>query len=260
MARSPPRSAARTLSSRRRRNSSVPAREVDRRRLRGLEVRAAAIAALRRATSAPSPAKARARVSRSAPLSVGSSSIKHVAGLDAAAVLDVDGHDLAGIERLHDLGLAARLDLSGGDRVDVEPAEIRPGERTGDGEADIEEERYADRRWRRLQDLDRGGQELLIPGIGSERLSRSSRARWPLRLRSSLTPRCLRPGGARAWRKARPGARASSACVPCSLTAPLSSATMRSHRRTADSRCAMMITVRPCAIWRILAWTMRSLS
>ena len=78
------------------------------------------------------------------------------------AVLDVDGGDLAGIERLDHLGAADRLDLARRDRVHVEPAEERPRQRRGEEGADRQHQRDRQRRRRRLQDLERRGQEFAV--------------------------------------------------------------------------------------------------
>ncbi|WP_368417058.1 hypothetical protein [Falsiroseomonas sp.] len=58
----------------------------------------------------------------------------------------------------------------------------------------------------------------------------------------------------------RPPLRTNSSCVPSSTTRPRSTVMIRSAPRTAASRCAMMITVRPRAIARMFSYTTRSRS
>ena len=70
---------------------------------------------------------------------------QRIAGLDGAAVLDEHLDHPAGFEGLHHLGSADRLNPTGRDRLDVELAEIGPGERRRGGNADKPQESDADR-------------------------------------------------------------------------------------------------------------------
>ena len=104
---------------------------------------------------------------------------QQIARAHARAVLDVDRADLAGIERLHDLGPAGGLHLARRDRVHVEPADEGPGDRGGEEQADRKHERDRQRRGRRLEDLERCGKEFpvatphLRPGFRSDGTPRS---------------------------------------------------------------------------------------
>ncbi len=105
-----------------------------------------------------------------------------VAGLDCLAGLDVNRGHLAGIERLDHFGIAEGLDLSRGDGVHVEPAEIRPCQ--GDDGESGNRRHHGDwqRRRRRLEDFKRSGQELAI--ASGDRIGRARRRRGRGRRRS----------------------------------------------------------------------------
>ena len=88
----------------------VLGREFDRYHL-DARIRAAATATLRRAASARADSRSRACASRSARGLGGIELDQHVASLDAAAVFNRDTDaTLTGLQRLHHLGAAARLD------------------------------------------------------------------------------------------------------------------------------------------------------
>ena len=84
---------------------------------------------------------------------------KDVAGLDALAVTDMDRTHDAGLERLDGLGAAARNDLAGRDGDNVDRADARPGQRNAEHGDDRGRDGAADRRGRRLDDLERRRQK-----------------------------------------------------------------------------------------------------
>jgi hypothetical protein len=102
---------------------------------------------------------------------------KHVAGRHAAAVLDGNGDNLAGLEWLHDLGAAARLDATVSDGVNIEPAAIGPRQRGGKGGADQPDGDHPDRRRRRLQELQCCGQEFPVHRVHPARQRRGGGSR-----------------------------------------------------------------------------------
>jgi hypothetical protein len=104
---------------------------------------------------------------------------QEIACLDRLSRFDMVLRDPAGIERLDHLGIACRLDLAGGDRVNVEPAEPRPYERGECENADRRDHRDWRRRRRRLEDFERGGQKFTVAAGNRGRLAH----RWQLRLR-----------------------------------------------------------------------------
>ncbi len=85
-----------------------------------------------------------------------------VAGLHRSVVGHVDRRDLSGLQRLDHLDPAGRLELAlcGGD--DVDPAEIRPGQRDDDERAYDPDEGHPGRRGRRLQDFQGRRQKLAV--------------------------------------------------------------------------------------------------
>ena len=87
---------------------------------------------------------------------------EQLARLDRLAPHDMDGGDLAWIERLDHLGVADWLDLARRRRVNVQPAEIRPDERRQRAGADRRDQRDRQRRGRRLQDFKRSRQEFAV--------------------------------------------------------------------------------------------------
>jgi len=90
---------------------------------------------------------------------------QQIAGGHPAAVLDRNGDDLAGLERLHDLGASAWLDAALGDGVDVEPAEIGPSQGGGKGGADQPDGRHPHGRRRRFQQFQGRGEEFPVDGV-----------------------------------------------------------------------------------------------
>ena len=82
-----------------------------------------------------------------------------VAGLDALTVADMDRAHHAGLERLDDLGAAARNDLARRDGDNVDRADTRPGQRSAEHGDDGERNGAADRRGRRFDDLERRRQK-----------------------------------------------------------------------------------------------------
>ena len=80
-------------------------------------------------------------------------------GGDGLAVLDMDGANHSGLERLDHLGAPAGHDLSGRGRDDIDMAEARPGERHAEHGDDGDADGVAERRRRRLHDLQGGRQE-----------------------------------------------------------------------------------------------------
>ena len=96
---------------------------------------------------------------------------QQVSRLHALPVLDMDGDDLARVERLDHLGVPGRIDLAGRHRVHVEPAEKRPGERGREEGADHEHRHDGQRRRRHLQNLDRRRQEFAVAARHGRRKS-----------------------------------------------------------------------------------------
>ena len=98
---------------------------------------------------------------------------QNVAGLDALSVANVDRANHAGLERLDHLGAAARNDLArrGGD--DIDAAERGPHQRDAEQRDDRRPDRAADRRRRRLGDLECRRQEgefvLAAANLGSRK-------------------------------------------------------------------------------------------
>lgn len=85
-----------------------------------------------------------------------------VAARDMRPVPDIELEDLAGFERLDHLDAPLGLDLPLRHRVDVDEAEIRPGERDDGESAERQKESPACRgRWR-LEDFERRRQEFAI--------------------------------------------------------------------------------------------------
>ena len=80
--------------------------------------------------------------------------------LTLIAVPHMDGRDDAGFQRLNGLGAAGRHDLARRGRDNVDMAEDRPADRDDEEQDDRRADRAADRRGRRLQDFQRGRQEL----------------------------------------------------------------------------------------------------
>jgi hypothetical protein len=78
------------------------------------------------------------------------------------SVLDVEPEDLARLERLDHLDAPLGLDLALRHRVDVDEAQIRPGERDDGEGAERQQERPACRGRRSLEDFQRRGKELPI--------------------------------------------------------------------------------------------------
>jgi hypothetical protein len=85
-----------------------------------------------------------------------------VAARDMRPVPDIELEDLAGFERLDHLDAPLGLDLPLRHRMNVDKAEIRPGERDDGEGAERQEEGPACRRRRRLEDFERRRQELAI--------------------------------------------------------------------------------------------------
>ena len=132
---------------------------------------------------------------------------QHVARLDALAVAHMDRTHHARLERLDGLGAAGGDDLARGHGHDVDRADARPGERGGKHRDHGVDDRPPDRRRRRLDDLERGGQEgELVPaaldaplGEGDHVLGRLVRLG-----RDGLSGlHAGPPGGGRAWRSGR---------------------------------------------------------
>ena len=101
---------------------------------------------------------------------------ERLAGLDAIADVDVDGGDLAGIERFDHLDAPDAFDFALGDRVHVEPANKRPSQRRGEEQADRHHHDDGQGRGRSFEDLERRGQKLAIaPGDARLRERRALR-------------------------------------------------------------------------------------
>ncbi len=163
---------------------------------------------------------------------------ENVAGLDALAILDMDGADDAGGERLHHLDAAAGHDLAGRRGDDIDLADTRPRHREREHADDGERQRPADRRGRRLDDLQRSGQKgELIPA------TKIARARQ--RERQSISP--LHRSRLQAMQRRVTAAGDDELVVRAVLdeAAALERQRCRSARRTVERRCAMMMTVRP---------------
>jgi hypothetical protein len=82
-----------------------------------------------------------------------------LSGGNGLAILDVDRANHSGLERLHDLGAPAGHDLSRRGRDDIDMAEAGPGERHAEHGDDGNADGVAERRRRRLHDLEGGRQE-----------------------------------------------------------------------------------------------------
>src|SRR5262249_18687116 len=168
---------------------------------------------------------------------------QRIADLHALAVTDIDRPHHARFEGLYHLGAATRNDLAGRDRDNVNRAECRPAESDAEDRDDDIGKAMAHRRRRRLHNLKRRGQErhltrmartLCRPKAGSH----SQRTSWS-------------PAWARYKAAYRPPLLIRSSCVPSSTRRPRSMVTIRSVKRSAESLCATMNTVRPSAIRRM---------
>jgi hypothetical protein len=89
---------------------------------------------------------------------------QHVAGFDRLSVVHPDGTHHPGLERLDDLGAAARHDFSGGRSNDVDGTPGGPGQRCTEQQDDDRHDGAPNRRGRRFDDLERGRQERQLFG------------------------------------------------------------------------------------------------
>src|SRR5579871_6661280 len=101
---------------------------------------------------------------------------ENVARLHGLAVVNVDGAHHTDLDGLDDLAAAAGHDLAGGRGDDVDVSEARPGKRNAEEPDDGQRGGSADRGRRRLDDLERGAQELeLIAAPAARREHRTRR-------------------------------------------------------------------------------------
>src|ERR1700730_7745869 len=181
---------------------------------------------------------------------------QNVADPDLLPIVHKDCASHTDLEGLHDLGMTGRDDLALGNGDDIDTAEPGPDDRDRKNSDEAVGPETADRRRRRFDDFERGGQKFRL-GAANGLLSGRDDGCGHLALIGQNYPGqdCIACSA-----EYRPPRRRRSSCEPSSVTRPRSMVRMRSATRTAISRCAMMKTVRPLTIWRMLSWTIRSLS
>ena len=118
---------------------------------------------------------------------------QNLAGRDLVAVLHMDRRYDSGLQRLNGLGAPGRNDLAGCRRDDVDMAENRPCDREHEKQDDRRADRPAGRRRRRLEDLQRRGQELARGIVPAPARLADLRCRYPLATPQLTTwkPACI---------------------------------------------------------------------